>query len=94
MRLSDLVGKEVINLADATRLGLIKSAEALIDVEEGRLEALLVPCRDRHFLGSQHRMLAVPWRAVRRLGKEIIIVEVKTPSRDAQRQKTITLKST
>jgi len=94
MRLSELVGKEVINLTDATRLGLIKSAQALIDVDEGRLEALLVPCRDRRLLGAQHRLLAVPWRAIRRLGREIIIVEVKTPWRENERHKTLTLKST
>ncbi|MGE5552287.1 MAG: YlmC/YmxH family sporulation protein [Bacteroidota bacterium] len=83
MRLNELVGREVINLTDATRLGVIKSAEALIDTELGRVEAILVPYSPHGGVWrGRQRMLAVPWRAVRRMGRDIVIVEVRTPSRD------------
>lgn len=87
MRLSELVGKEVINLTDAARLGVVKSAQALIDTEAGRVEAILVPYSYPGTLWRhQQRLLAVPWRALRRLGKEIVIVEVKTPGKEERRR--------
>jgi len=93
MRLSELVGKEVVNLTDATRLGVIRNAQALIDTDAGRVEALLVPYdRPVSVLRRHHRLLAVPWRAVRRMGREIVIVEVKPPAHEDRRRGTIMLR--
>ena len=94
MRLNELIGKEVINLTDANRLGVVRNAQALIDTETGRVEALLVPYADRQRRWRvRQRLLAIPWRAIRRLGRDLIIVEVKTPAPEEHRRSTITIKS-
>lgn len=84
MRLSEFEGKEVINLTDAQRLGTIRDAQALIDVDAGKIEAILVPFAEERFWNPRHKTLAIPWRAIRRLGREIVIVEIKSPSRETE----------
>lgn len=87
VRLSALEGKEVVNLTDAECLGVIRQAQALIDTEAGRVEALLVPCA--RFVPpwrGQARQLAVPWRAIRRIGREIVLIEIRPPMREDRRQ--------
>lgn len=94
MRLSELVGKEVVNLTDATRIGVVKTAEVMIDTEAGRVEALLVP-----FSGSglpwrrPRKLLSIPWRAIRKSGPEMIIVEVKTLSRDDRQRGPVAIRT-
>ena len=86
MRLGELIGKEVINLTDAARLGVIKEAQALIDTEAGRVEAILVPFPGlNNIWRHQKKMLSIPWRAVRRFGRDLIVVEIKTPTREDRR---------
>lgn len=81
MRLSELVGKEVINLADATRLGTVKNAQVLIDTEAGRIEAVLLPYAAHHKpWGKQYKTMAIPWRSIRRWGRDLVIVEIKPPT--------------
>lgn len=92
MRLNELIGKEVVNLTDASRLGVVRNAQALIDTEAGRVEALLVPYADGGRWRAHQRFLAIPWRAIRRLGRDLIIVEVKTPAPDDRRRNPITVK--
>ena len=41
VRLSELAGKEIVNLTDATRIGVIRTAQALFDLEAGKVEAIV-----------------------------------------------------
>ncbi|MGE5530028.1 MAG: YlmC/YmxH family sporulation protein [Patescibacteria group bacterium] len=87
MRLNELVGKEVINLTDGTRLGVIRNAQAMVDVDTGRIESFLVPFTPaRGLLSRRQRLLAVPWRAIRRFGPDLLIVEIRTPREDERRR--------
>ncbi len=86
MRLQELAGKEVVNLVDATRFGLIRRPEVLIDTELGRVEALLMPIEQANIWRNQQQWLAIPWRAIRRVGPDLMIVELKTPPKEDKRR--------
>lgn len=77
MRLSDLMGKEVVNLLDGSRLGVVGDSDLVIDTASGQIESIILPNRGRifSFLGDQQH-LVIPWEAVRRVGTEVIIVEI------------------
>lgn len=74
-RLSEIRCKEVINVADGCRLGYAEDFE--IDLQDGRLIALLIPgpCR---FLGlfGRDSDYVVPWHSVKKIGCDIILVDV------------------
>lgn len=92
VRLSELAGKEIVNLTDATRIGVIRTAQALFDLEAGRVEAILVPFEAERAWRGRPRLLAIPWRAVRRLGRDLVIVEIKIPAREGPRRGPPTLR--
>lgn len=77
MRLSDLTGKEVINLGDGARLGIIEECELTIDTRTGLIHALIVPNRHGFLnLFGDNRGSTIPWRSIKRIGDDVIIVDL------------------
>ena len=76
MRFSDLRCKEIINVASGQRLGYVNDAE--INFPKGEISALIVPgpCRFFGLFGREPDFL-IPMECIRRLGPDVILVEVK-----------------
>lgn len=76
MRLSDLTGKEVINMVDGSRLGIIDECDLIIG-RSGQILSLLLPKRSRLLQFLDRHYSTIPWRAIRRIGDELIIVDTE-----------------
>lgn len=77
IRLSELEGKEVINLVDGARLGVIGEADMLIDVHTGEIHSIVLPQKNTFFnLWTDRQNMIIPWETVKRIGNEVIIVEL------------------
>ena len=76
IRVTELHCKEVICVADGRRLGFVSDVE--IELPEGRVVALCVPgpCRFMGVLGRQEDYV-IPWRCIKRIGPDIILVDIK-----------------
>lgn len=74
-RSSDLKQKEVINIADGRRLGFVSDVE--INLEDGRLEAIIIPGSGRLFgiIGKDSEFV-IPWDRIKKVGEDIILVEM------------------
>ena len=74
LKTSDLKLKEVINVIDGKRMGNITDIE--IDVETGRLTAIVVPGLGR-FLGifGRNEDVVIPWDKINKIGMDVILVE-------------------
>lgn len=74
LKTSDLKMKEVINIIDGKRLGTITDIE--IDIETGRLTAIVVPGIGK-FLGIFGRSedVVIPWEKINKIGTDVILVE-------------------
>ena len=76
MRVTQLQCKEVICIADGQRLGFVTDVE--VEVPGGNVVAIVVPgpC---HFLGLFGRKddFVIPWRCIRKIGPDIILVDIK-----------------
>lgn len=78
MKLSNLAGKEIINLYDGARLGMIGESELLIDTQSGRVESIIIPTSGTLInLFNRQKELIIPWRAIKKVGNEVIIVELE-----------------
>ncbi|MDH7479467.1 MAG: YlmC/YmxH family sporulation protein [Syntrophomonadaceae bacterium] len=77
MRLSELVGKQIINLYDGGKMGTVGESDLVIDLESGQIQSLILPGRTNliSFWGDQQQMV-IPWEAVKKIGTEVIIVEL------------------
>lgn len=77
LRLSDLEGKEVINLVDGARLGVIGEADMVIDIHTGEIQSIILPRRNTLFsLWMDRQHMIIPWQAVKKIGNEVLIVEI------------------
>ena len=75
-RVTDLRCKEVINVTDGLRLGFVSDVEILLP--EGKVLALVVPgpCRFFGLFGRKDEFV-IPWNCIRRIGSDIILVELE-----------------
>jgi len=76
-KLQDLRNKEVIDVFDGKRLGFVCDCE--IDIISGRLLSLIVPHQGGSMKGlfSKAENIVIPWKQIKKIGDDIIIVETK-----------------
>ncbi|WP_352417832.1 YlmC/YmxH family sporulation protein [Proteiniborus sp.] len=86
MKLSELGGKEIVNLNDGGRLGIIADSDLIIDDKSGKILALLVPDRRnqlRIFSTTNDRNgIEIPWSSIRKIGNDMIIIELDEENRN------------
>lgn len=75
VKISDLRMREVINVMNGKKLGLIKDIE--IDLDAGRIKSVVLPGNSRvlGFFGKNDDVI-VPWQKIKKLGMDVILVEV------------------
>ena len=77
MRLSDLAGKEIINIFDGVRLGTIGDSDMIIDPESGEVVSIILPGRSNFLnLWIDRQEIEIPWSSVKKVGSEVIIVDL------------------
>lgn len=76
MRLSDLAGKEMIDVLNGERLGMVAQADLMIDKRTGKIEALMLPVRSSWFKKTDME-IEIPWHHIRKISSEMVIVEAK-----------------
>jgi YlmC/YmxH family sporulation protein len=81
MLLSDLAGKEIINLYDGAKLGLVGDADLDISIN-GSVEAIILTSHGGFsgFWGSKadrdREILVIPWQTIKKIGSEVIIIDL------------------
>ncbi|MCD7754993.1 MAG: YlmC/YmxH family sporulation protein [Firmicutes bacterium] len=75
-RVTELHCKEVICIADGQRLGFISDVE--LEVPDGQVLAIVVPgpCRFLGLFGRKDDFI-IPWSCIRRIGPDIVLVDVR-----------------
>lgn len=75
-KFTDLQCKEVICISDGRRLGFI--CDIRVEVPQGHIVAIIVPGPCRHLgLWGRHDDYVIPWHCIRRIGPDIVLVDVK-----------------
>lgn len=75
VKASDLRQREIINITDGKRLGFINDLD--IDVEEGRIRAIIVPAPARIFsVFSKGGDYVIPWEKIKKIGSDVILIEL------------------
>ena len=79
VKFTELQCKEVICVSDGRRLGFV--VDAIVELPEGRINALIVPapCRLLGLLGHRDDYI-IPWHCIKRIGPDIILVDIKPDS--------------
>lgn len=74
VKISELKQKEVININDGRRLGIVSDIE--INMETGEVEAIIVPGSGR-LLGffSKENDIVINWDSIKKIGVDVILVD-------------------
>ena len=77
MMLSELGYKEIINLNNGERLGLLTDSDIIVEEKTGKIIALLMPERKIQFkIFGDTGNIEIPWDSIRKIGNDMIIVEL------------------
>jgi YlmC/YmxH family sporulation protein len=74
LKVSDLRMREIVNVVDGKRLGIIKDID--LDLEAGRIRAIILPGNGKimGFLGKNDDIV-IPWDKIKKIGIDVILVE-------------------
>ena len=73
---TDLQCKEVICVSTGQRLGFV--SDVRIDVPEGSICAIVVPCPGRFLsLSGRNDDYIIPWDTIKKIGPDIVLVDVR-----------------
>lgn len=77
MRLSQLSGKEIIDLQNGERLGMIGQSDLIINELTGAIESFILPATSFLGVGRKKGEIIIPWHAIRKIGPDMIIIELR-----------------
>ena len=71
----DFKHKEVINIKDGKRLGLVQDVCA--DLGTGRITSIIVPGSNKVLnIFTQNNEIVIPWENIKCIGDDLILVEI------------------
>ncbi|PLR97229.1 YlmC/YmxH family sporulation protein [Bacillus sp. T33-2] len=76
MKLSELGGKEIVDVKRAERLGVLGQTDLEINESTGQIEALIIPALKWFGLKKQGGEVRVPWRHIKKIGNDMIIIDI------------------
>jgi YlmC/YmxH family sporulation protein len=73
-KISDLSSRDIVNMADGTKLGVVKDVH--VDMETGQVLALVLSSGKKYFrLLGAGKDVVVPWDKVKKIGVHTVLVE-------------------
>ncbi|SNX55464.1 YlmC/YmxH family sporulation protein [Thermoanaerobacterium sp. RBIITD] len=78
MRLSEFGYKEIVNLNDGKRLGLIEDSDLIIDENTGEINSIIVYEAKGSLFRNKLNYIEIPWEFIKKIGNDMIIVEMET----------------
>ncbi|MBD1380062.1 YlmC/YmxH family sporulation protein [Metabacillus arenae] len=76
MRLSELSGKEIVDVKRAERLGVLGQTDLEINEETGQITALIIPSLKWFGFKKQGSEVRVPWQHIRKIGTDMMILDI------------------
>ena len=77
--MSELGGKEIVELSRGVRLGPLRDADLVVDPVSGRIQALVLPTRRGWWRRAE---LVIPWERVVKVGEDVIVVNLAEEAAD------------
>ncbi|KNZ70456.1 YlmC/YmxH family sporulation protein [Thermincola ferriacetica] len=75
MKVSDLRLREVINVYNGKKLGLIRDIE--FDLDQGKIKSIILPGGNKVLgLLGKNDDIVIPWHKIKKMGLDVILVEL------------------
>ncbi len=77
MRLSELSGKEIVDVNQAVRLGVLGQTDLEINEKNGQIEAMLIPTLKWFGMKRQGGEIRVEWTQIKKIGDDMMIIDME-----------------
>ncbi|WP_404351541.1 YlmC/YmxH family sporulation protein [Sutcliffiella horikoshii] len=76
MRLSEMSGKEIVDVKRAERLGILGHTDLEINESSGEIRSLIIPSLKWFGLKKEGSDIRVPWNHIKKIGTDMIIIDI------------------
>lgn len=77
MRLSELGGKEIVDINRAERLGVLGHTDLEINEKNGEIEALLIPTLKWFGMKRHGGEIRVSWKQIKKVGSDMMMIDME-----------------
>ncbi|WP_100010914.1 YlmC/YmxH family sporulation protein [Lentibacillus sediminis] len=77
MRYKDISGKEIVNVSEGARLGILGQTDLEINEKTGQIEAFIIPNYKWFGLKKEGEEQKIRWNSIKKIGEDMIIVEME-----------------
>lgn len=76
MRLSELGGKEIVDMNNGEKMGSIGNSDLEINPATGEIQSILLPISSFWSFSKKKTEIVIPWKSVYKIGPDMVIVSV------------------
>ncbi|WP_237979323.1 YlmC/YmxH family sporulation protein [Bacillus thuringiensis] len=76
MRLSELSGKEIVNLERAEKMGFLGHVDLEIDEKNGKIQAFIIPAGKWGGFKKEPQEVRVAWSQIKKVGHDMILCDM------------------
>lgn len=77
MRYKDISGKEIVDIINGTRLGVLGQVDLEINRETGKIESFIIPSYKWFGLMKDETDSKINWDSIVKIGEDMILVRQK-----------------
>ena len=75
MRYKDISGKEIINVSEGSRLGILGQTDLEIDVHSGQIVSFIIPNYKWFGIKREDDETRIRWDSIKKIGEDMIMIE-------------------
>ena len=75
MRYKDISGKEIVDVDQGARLGILGQTDLEINEKTGKIEAFIIPNYKWFGLKKEGEETKIHWNSIKKIGEDMIMVE-------------------
>lgn len=75
MRLKDIAEKEIVDVTEGTRLGILGQTDLEINEKTGQIEAFVIPSYKWFGIKKEDQELKIHWSSIKKIGEDMILVK-------------------
>lgn len=75
MRYKDISGKEIVDIVEGVRLGVLGQTDIEIQVNTGQINAFIIPNYKWLGLKKEGVVSKIPWHSIKKIGEDMIMIE-------------------
>lgn len=75
MRYKDISGKEIVDISEGVRLGVLGQTDIEIHINTGQIDAFIIPNYKWLGLKKEGVVSKIPWQSIKKIGEDMIMIE-------------------